>query len=71
MPVGEPNSQTLASKKYQKKVGLIAKSYKIKKELADRFAEACNKAGVSQAAKISELMEQFIQSQEEQDDGKR
>ena len=60
MPVGEPNAQTIASKKYQKKVGMIAKSYKIKKEVADRFAMACEKAGVSQAAKITELMEEFI-----------
>lgn len=60
MPVGEPNVQTKASKKYQKKIGLIAKSYKIKKDVADRFAEACAKEGVSQAAKITELMEQFI-----------
>ena len=63
MPIGEPKAQTIASRKYQQKVGLIAKSYKLKRELADRFAEACNKAGVSQAAKISELMEQFIQEQ--------
>lgn len=60
MPEGNPKPQTIASKKYQQKVGLIAKSYKIKKELADEFAEACNKAGISQAAKISEMMQQFI-----------
>ncbi len=60
MPIGEPEKQTIATRKYQQKVGLIAKSYKLKKDVADRFATACEKAGVSQAAKITELMEQFI-----------
>ena len=31
------NVQTRATMKYQKKVGIIAKSFKIKKELADNF----------------------------------
>ena len=31
------NPQTRASMKYQEKVGLVAKSYKIKKALADEF----------------------------------
>lgn len=63
MPKGKPGAQTIATDKYQKKVGLIAKSYKIKRELADQFAEACEKAGVSQAAKISEMMKAFIEEQ--------
>ena len=55
-------AQTKATDKYQKKIGLIAKSYKIKRTLADDFAKACEKVGVSQAAKISELMQEFIDS---------
>lgn len=54
------NTQTKATKNYQKKIGLIAKSFKIKKELADEFKEACEKAGVGQAATISRLMQEFI-----------
>lgn len=64
MPNNEPNRQTVATRKYQQKVGLIAKSYKIKKDVADRFAAACESAGVSQAAKITELMEKFIKETE-------
>ena len=63
MPKGNPTSQTKASEKYQKKVGIISKSYKLKKDLADRFAEACAAAGVSQAAQITKMMEEFIQQQ--------
>ena len=63
MPVGDPVKQTIATQKYQKKIGLISKSYKIKKDVAERFAEACEAAGVSQASKITELMEEFIKQQ--------
>ena len=54
------NTQTKASKKYQEKVGLIAKSYKIRKELAEEFAAACAQAGEGQAATISRLMQEYI-----------
>lgn len=61
MPKGKPTSQTIATEKYAKKVGIIAKSYKLKKELVDEFAEACEKAGTSQAAQLSLMMKQFIE----------
>ena len=51
----------IASEKYQKKAGWMTKGFKIKRELADEFAEACETAGVSQASKISELMKGFIE----------
>ena len=60
MPKGEPNSQTRATTKYQQKIGLISKSFKIKKSLADEFKVACEKAGVGQAATISRLIRKFI-----------
>lgn len=60
MPKGDPNSQTKATDKYQKKAGYKSKSYKLKGDVAERFAAACNRAGVSQAAKLTELMEKFI-----------
>lgn len=60
MPKGNPSKQTVASEKYQKKAGYKAKTYKLKGDVVDRFAAACEKAGVSQAAKITEMMEQFI-----------
>ena len=54
------NRQTIASKKYQDKIGLIPKTYKLKKELTDRFSEECTKRGVSQSAILSLLMEEWI-----------
>jgi hypothetical protein len=61
--MSNPKPQTIATRKYQQKVGIISKSYKLKRELTERFAEACDAAGVSQAAQISKLMEEFIASQ--------
>ena len=58
-----PKAQTKASDKWQKKVGIISKSFKLKKELTDEFKEACEKAGVSQAAQISKMMREFIDEQ--------
>jgi len=63
MPKGNPSKQTVATQKYTQKVGLISKSYKLKKSLTDEFAKACDSAGVSQAAQISKMMEEFIKSQ--------
>ncbi len=60
MQTGQPSKQTVASKKYQNKVGLISKSYKLRKELTEAFADACAKRNVSAAAAISDFMEWFI-----------
>lgn len=60
MPVGSPKKQTIATEKYTKKVGLISKSYKLKRDLVEEFGDACAKVGVSQAAQLSNMMEEFI-----------
>lgn len=61
MPKGSPKPQTIATEKYAQKVGLISKSYKLKKELTEEFAEACAKRKISAAAAITEFMEKFIE----------
>ncbi|MDD5986869.1 MAG: chemotaxis protein [Eubacteriales bacterium] len=64
MPKGNPNPQTIASEKYQKKAGYMTKGFKIKRNVAERFKAACEKAGVSQAAKITEMMTAFSEQME-------
>ena len=64
MPVGSPKPQTVATKKYEKKAGFVSKSYKLRKELTDQFAESSDKAGVSQAAQLTKMMKEFIEQQE-------
>lgn len=61
MPKGNPTPQTIASEKYQKKAGWMTKGFKLKRDVVEEFAEACEKAGASQAGKITELMKQFIE----------
>ncbi len=50
------NAQTRATEKWQKKVGLIAKTYKLPKEVAEAFAEACEEKGISQSAQLTKYM---------------
>lgn len=61
MPIGSPKQQSVATRKYEQKAGWISKSYKLKKEIVEQFAEACQKAGVSQAGQISAMMREFIE----------
>ena len=48
--------------KWNKKAGLISKSYKLKKDLVEEFAMACEKTGVSQAGQLSKMMREIIDS---------
>lgn len=54
------NAQTKASKKYQDKVGLVAKTYKLKKTLVDEFAEKCKESGIATSKQISIMMQEYI-----------
>lgn len=63
MPKGNPRAQTIASEKYQKKAGYMAKSFKLKRDIVEQFEEACRAAGVSQAAQITKMMNEFIEEQ--------
>lgn len=60
MPKGSPKPQTIATRKYEAKAGWMSKTYKLKRETVEAFADACEKAGVSQAGKLTELMKGFI-----------
>ena len=53
------NVQTKATDKYQKKVGLMTKGFKLRKTDVDAFAAACDAAGVSQASQITKMMRHF------------
>ena len=49
--------------KWNAKAGYISKSYKLKREVVEQFAEACEKADVSQAAQLTKMMNEFIENQ--------
>ena len=63
MKKGEPNPQTVATDKYQKKAGYMTKGFKLKREIVEQFEEACKKAGVSQASQVTKMMREFIEQQ--------
>lgn len=63
MPRGNPNAQTIATEKYQKKMGYISKSFKLRKELVDEFSKKCEEKGVSQAKVLSEMMTNWINAE--------
>ena len=66
MPVGSPTPQTVATKKYEKKAGWVSKSYKLKREIVDQFAETCERVGVSQAAQLTKMMQEFIEQNQKE-----
>lgn len=58
------SKQTLRNERYQKKAGWVSKSYKLKQEVVDAYAEACEKAGVSAAGQLTKMMKEFIEEVE-------
>lgn len=65
MPKGNPSAQTIASQKYQEKVGYMTKGFKLKRGIVEQFEEACRAAGVSQAAQITKMMNAFVEEQKQ------
>ena len=51
--------------RWQKKVGYMSKSYKLKKDLVEDFASTCERLGVSQAGQLTALMKDFIERNKE------
>lgn len=41
--------------------GLVSKTYKLQKEVADSFAEACDKIGVSKKSQLEKMMKEFVE----------
>ena len=54
--------------RWAKKNDYITKGFKMYRSQADAFAAACEKAGVSQAAKITELMDKFVREIEKNEE---
>lgn len=48
---------------WNEKAGYVSKSYKLKKDVVQAFAEACDRAGVSQAAQLTKMMNDFVDAQ--------
>ena len=51
---------TRATARYQKKKGLISKSYKLPRAVVEEFAEACEEMELSQAKVLTKYMQYYI-----------
>ena len=51
--------------RWQKKVGYISKTYKLKKDLVEEFASTCERLEVSQASQLTAMMKEFIERNRE------
>lgn len=60
------SKQTIRNQRYQDKAGWISKSYKLKREVVEEYAKACEKAGVSAAGQLTKMMKEFIKQVEEE-----
>ena len=47
--------------RWNAKAGYVAKTYKLKKDVTDAFAETCDRLGVSKASQITRMMTEFIE----------
>ncbi|MBR1476869.1 MAG: chemotaxis protein [Lachnospiraceae bacterium] len=64
MPKGEPLKRTVTKDRWNKKAGYKTKGFNLRGDIADRFANVCEKTGRSQASVIMELMERYISENE-------
>lgn len=48
--------------RWDRKNGLVSKSYKVNKKVAEDYKSACEKVGVSMGVQLTKLMNDFIAS---------
>lgn len=58
-PISKAN--TRATAKYQAKIGLVAKTYKLKADIVNNFKTACELSGESQAAALTRFMVEYAE----------
>lgn len=47
--------------KWDEKAGLVPKTYKINKKVAEEFKESCKESGVAMGTQLTKLMKQFVE----------
>lgn len=47
--------------KWDAKAGLVPKTYKVNKEVAEGFKTACKKSGVAMGTQLTKMMKEFIE----------
>lgn len=53
--------------RWEEKKGITAKTYKVNKQVAEDFKEACKQVGVGMGPQLTTMMQEFIQSVSDSD----
>lgn len=61
MPSDNSAKKTRPQDKWDAKAGVVAKTYKVNKKIAEEFHEACKKAGIAKGTQITKMMMEFIE----------
>lgn len=52
--------KTRRQDRWDAKAGIVAKTYKIDKEVAEDFKEACKQVGVGMGPQLTAMMQEFV-----------
>ena len=55
-----------AQDKWDEKAGIVPKTYKLNKSVADDFKETCNRLKIGQGPVITKLMQEFIENNKQE-----
>ncbi|MEG0108762.1 MAG: hypothetical protein RR705_07920 [Lachnospiraceae bacterium] len=53
--------KTRPQDKWDAKAGIIPKTYKVNKKVAEEFQVACKQSGVAMGTQLTKMMEEFIE----------
>lgn len=59
--MNETNKKVRPQDKWDAKAGVISKTYKVNKEVAQQFQIACKKADVAMGTQLTKMMKEFIE----------
>jgi hypothetical protein len=59
--LGNEEKKQRPQDKWDEKAGLVPKTYKVNKEVAEEFRQACKEADVAMGTQLTKLMKQFIE----------
>lgn len=64
MPDNSEVKKSRPQDKWDAKAGVIAKTYKVDKKVAEEFQAACKMSGVAMGTQLTKMMKEFIEEVE-------
>lgn len=68
MPSSESNERKARrpQDKWDEKAGVISKTYKVNKKVAEEFQAACKKSSIAMGTQLTKMMKEFVKHVEEE-----